>query len=69
MLKVLQFDLVERNAEIAERPLETACKRNEISSQLWLIGKISVTVLNLALAETGAVRSNCLQAVGDYRVA
>ena len=69
MLKAQQFDLVRRNAEIAERYLESARKRYEITYQRYLIGKISVTDLNLALADQESARRGYLQAVRDFWMA
>jgi outer membrane protein TolC len=48
VLRAQQFDLVRRNAEIAQRYQESAKKRYEITYQRYLIGKISITDLNLA---------------------
>lgn len=69
VLKAQQFDLVRRNTEIAERYLESARKRYEITYQRYLIGKISVTDLNLALADQESARRGYLQAVRDFWMA
>ncbi len=69
VLRSQQFDLVQRNAEIAERYMESARKRYEISYQRYLIGKISVTDLNLALADQESARRGYLQAVREYWMA
>jgi len=69
VLRAQQFDLVQRNAEIAERYLEAARKRYEISYQRYLIGKISVTDLNLALADQESARRGYLQSVRDFWMA
>lgn len=69
VLKAQQFELVQRNAEIAERYLEAARKRYEISYQRYLIGKISVTDLNLALADQESARRGYLQSVRDFWMA
>ncbi|MBK9103514.1 MAG: TolC family protein [Saprospiraceae bacterium] len=69
VLRAQQFDLVQRNAEIAERYLEAARKRYEISYQRYLIGKISVTDLNLALSDQESARRGYLQAVREYWMA
>lgn len=69
VLRAQQFDLVRRNAEIAERYLESARKRYEITYQRYLIGKISVTDLNLALADQENARRGYLQAVRDFWMA
>jgi outer membrane protein TolC len=66
ILRAQQFDLVRRNAEIAQRYQESAKKRYDISYQRYLIGKISITDLNLALTEQEASRRGYLQAVRDF---
>ena len=66
VLKTQQFDLVRRNAEIAQRYTESAKKRYEITYQRYLIGKISVTDLNLALAEQETARRGYLQAIRNF---
>ena len=65
-MRAQQFDLVRRNAEIAQRYMESAKKRYEITYQRYLIGKISITDLNLALTEQEASRLGYLQAVRDF---
>ncbi|HJW29582.1 MAG TPA: TolC family protein [Saprospiraceae bacterium] len=66
VLRAQQFDLVRNNAEIAERYLEAARKRYDITYQRYLIGKISITDLNLALADQESARRGYLQAVRDF---
>jgi len=66
VLRAQQFDLVRRNAEIAQRYQESAKKRYEITYQRYLIGKISITDLNLALTEQEASRRGYLQAIRDF---
>jgi len=66
VLRAQQFDLVRRNAEIASRYQESAKKRYEITYQRYLIGKISITDLNLALTEQEVSRRGYLQAVRDF---
>jgi len=66
VLKAQQFDLVRRNAEIAQRYMESAKKRYEITYQRYLIGKISITDHNLALTEQESSRRGYLQAIRDF---
>ena len=66
VLKAQQFDLVRRNAEIAQRYTESAKKRYEITYQRYLIGKISITDLNLALTEQESARRGYLQAIRNF---
>ena len=69
LLRAQQFDLVRRNAEIAEQSLDAARTRYQISYQRYLIGKISVTDLNLALADQESARRSYLQAIRDFWMA
>lgn len=68
-LRAQQFDLIRRNAEVAERYLEAARKRYDITYQRYLIGKISVTDLNLALADQESARRGYLQSIRDFWIA
>ena len=69
ILRAQQFDLVRRNAEIAGRYQDAARKRYEITYQRYLIGKISITDLNLALADQESSRRAYLQAVREFWMA
>jgi outer membrane protein len=65
-LRAQQFDLIRRNAQLAEQSLEAARKRYDISYQRYLIGRISVTDLNIALNDQENARRAYLQAVRDF---
>ncbi|MBP7240220.1 MAG: TolC family protein, partial [Saprospiraceae bacterium] len=69
VLRAQQFELVRKNTEISERYLDAARRRYEITYQRYLIGKISVTDLNLALADQESARRSYLQAVRDFWMA
>lgn len=69
VLRAQQFELVRKNTMVAERYLESARKRYEITYQRYLIGKISVTDLNLALADQESARRSYLQAVREFWMA
>ena len=69
MLRAQQFVLVRRNTEIAEQSLEAARKRYSITYQRYLIGKIPVTDLNLALQDQESARRGYLQSLRDYWMA
>jgi outer membrane protein TolC len=69
VLKAQQFELVRRNTDIAERFLEAARKRYDISFQRYLIGKIDVTDLNIALTAQEAARRSYLQSLQSYWMA
>lgn len=69
VLKAQQFDLVRQNTVVAERYFEAAKKRYDITYQRYLIGKISVTDLNLALSDQENARRAYLQSVRDFWMA
>ena len=66
LLRAQQFELVRKNVDIAETSLLAARKRYSISYQRYLIGRIPVTDLNLALADQENARRAYLQAVRDF---
>ena len=66
LLRAQQFDLVRRNVEIADKSFVAAQKRYDISYQRYLIGKIPVTDLNLALSDRENARRAYLQSVRDF---
>jgi outer membrane protein TolC len=69
VLRAQQFELIRRNTDVAARYFDAAKKRYEISYQRYLIGKIDVTELNLALTEQEGARIAYLQAVRDFWMA
>jgi outer membrane protein TolC len=69
LLRAQQFGLVRRNSEIAAQSIEAARLRYEITYQRYLIGKISVTDLNLALGDQESARRAYLQSIRDFWMA
>jgi outer membrane protein len=69
VLRSQQFQLVHSNTAIAEKYLEAARKRYDITYQRYLIGKISVTDLNLALTDQENARRAYLQSLRDFWMA
>lgn len=69
LLKVQQFDLVRNQVLLAERTYEVAQKRNNITRQRYLIGKIGITELNLALNEQENARQSYVQTLQDFWLA
>ena len=53
-LKVLQFDLIRTQTRLAEKNFEVSQKTYDLTRKRYLIGKIGVIDLNVALAEFGA---------------
>ncbi|MEP6796287.1 MAG: TolC family protein [Saprospiraceae bacterium] len=68
-LRAHQFDLIRRNAEVAQRYFDAARKRYDITYQRYLIGKIGITDLNLALADQEGARIGYLQSIRDFWMA
>ncbi|MEM9931106.1 MAG: TolC family protein, partial [Bacteroidota bacterium] len=55
-LQVRQFDLLRNQVELADRAYEVALRREDITRKRYLIGKLSVTELNLAVREMDEAR-------------
>jgi outer membrane protein len=69
LLRAQQFELIRRNTEVASRYFEASKKRYDITYQRYLIGKIDVTELNLALGDQESARIAYLQAIRDFWMA
>jgi outer membrane protein TolC len=69
VLRAQQFELIRRNTEVAAQYFEAAKKRYDISYQRYLIGKIDITALNLALGDQENARIAYLQSVRDFWMA
>jgi len=69
LLKVQQFELVRNQVKLALRAYEVAQKRNEITRKRYLIGKISITDLNLAIREQEEARVSYVNALQAFWLA
>ncbi len=69
LVRAQQISLLRKQVEVALRSFEVAQKRRTISRQRYLIGKILVTDLNIAISEEIAARRNYINAVRDFWVA
>lgn len=69
LLSVQQFDLLRNQVALAVRTLEVAQKRNEITRQRYLVGKIGILELNLAIQEQDTARRNYVAALRNFWVA
>ncbi len=65
-LQVRQFDLLRRQVALSDRAYEVALRREDITRQRYLIGKLSVTELNLAVQEMDAARRQYVAALRDF---
>lgn len=65
-VKVKQFPILKQRLEAAIRADEVAAKRYEIAQNRYLVSKISITDLNIALQEKDRAKQNYLQAMRDF---
>jgi outer membrane protein TolC len=68
-LRVRQFDLLRMQAKLAERTYEVSQKNFDITKKRYLIGKIGVTELNIAIAEQDKRRRNYMSALRAFWLA
>lgn len=69
LLKVQQFSLVRTQVILAASTYEVAQKRNDITRERYLIGKIGITDLNLALSELENARRGYINALEGFWMA
>ena len=69
LLKVRQFDLVRNQVRLAARTWDVARKRHDITRQRYLIGKIGITELNIALNEQESARRTWVAALRSFWLA
>ncbi len=69
LLKVKQFDLVRKQVFLAEKTYDISQKRNKITRERYLIGKIGITELNLAISEQDAARRSFMSALRAFWLA
>ncbi|MEM9837419.1 MAG: TolC family protein [Bacteroidota bacterium] len=65
-LQVQQFGLLRNQVALADRAYEVAIRREEITRKRYLIGKISVTELNLAVREMDEARRQYMSSLRDF---
>lgn len=69
LLRVQQFELITNRVGLASRAYEVAVKRQELTRQRYLIGKIGITDLNIALSEQDRARRGYIEAQRAFWVA
>ncbi len=69
LLKVNQFDLVRNQVALAGRSYEISQKRQDITRKRYLIGKIGITDLNIAINEQDAARVGYITALRRFWLA
>ncbi len=65
-IKVQQFDLLRNQVELAKRAFDVSEKRLEITRKRYLIGKIEIVELNLALREQDSGRQSYYAALRSF---
>jgi len=65
-LQVRQFDLLRNQVALADRANEVAIRREAITRKRYLIGKLSVTELNLAVREMDEARRQYVTALRNF---
>ena len=69
ILRVQQFELVKNRVNLSKKSLDIAVKRQEMTRQRYLIGKIGITDLNIALSELDRARRGYIDAQREFWVA
>ena len=69
MTQVRQFEMLRLQLEITRKSDEVAAERYNVSQNRYLIGKIDITNLNIALNEKDDAKRRYIQALRDFWVA
>ena len=69
LIRVQQFDLVRDQVKLAKRAYEASIKREEITRKRYLIAKIGITELNIAISEKEQARRKYISALQDFWLA
>lgn len=66
LIRVQQFQLVKNQVVLARKTYEAAQKRFDLTQKRYLIGKIGITDLNLAISEREGTRQGYVSAIQKY---
>ncbi len=66
LLRVMEFNMQDNQLEVARRADEIADKRYEVTRQRFLIGRIDIIELNIALEERERAKQRYLSALRSY---
>ena len=69
MTQVRQFEMLRLQLEITKKSDEVAAERYNVSQNRYLIGKIDITNLNIALTEKDGAKRRYIQALRDFWLA
>jgi outer membrane protein TolC len=69
MTQVRQFEMLRLQIEITRKSDQVAAERYNVAQNRYLIGKIDITNLNIALNEKDAAKRSYIQALKDFWIA
>ena len=69
MTQVRQFEMLRLQLEITRKSDQVAAERYNVSQNRYLIGKIDITNLNIALTEKDDAKRRYIQALRDFWIA
>jgi len=69
LIRVQQFDLVRNQVKLAKRAYEASIKRENITRKRYLIAKIGITELNIAITEKEEARQKYVTALQGFWLA
>ncbi len=69
LIRVQQFDLVRNQVKLAKRAYEASIKREDITRKRYLIAKIGITELNIAITEKEQARQKYVAALQGFWLA
>lgn len=69
LIRVQQFDLVRNQVKLSKRAYEAGIKREDITRKRYLIAKIGITELNIAISEKEQARRNYVRTLQSFWLA
>lgn len=69
LIRVQQFDLLRNQVALSKKAYDASIKRQVITRKRYLIGKISITDLNIAVTEEEAARTAYIRSIRDFWMA
>ena len=69
LIRVQQFDLLRNQVGLSKKAYNASIKRLQITRKRYLIGKISITDLNIAVVEEESARTAYIQSIRDFWMA
>lgn len=69
LIRVQQFDLIRNQVKLSKRAYEASIKREDITRKRYLIAKIGITELNIAITEKEQARQNYVRTLQEFWLA